>query len=109
LGGVLFGDGAGAHLVMAALPLTEGYTATFRNFDVQTQKVKLMQLKVVGTEKITVPAGAFDAIKFEVTSVEGAGDKTTVWVDRETRKVLKTSSVLPQLNGAIVTSELMAT
>jgi dipeptidyl aminopeptidase/acylaminoacyl peptidase len=106
LGGVLFGDGAGAHLVMAALPLTEGYTTTFRNFDMRTLKVKLMQLKVVGTEKITVPAGAFDAIKFEVTSAEGAGDKTTVWVDKDTRKVLKTSSVLPQLNGAIVTSEL---
>ncbi len=108
LGGVLFADGAGAHIVMAALPLAEGYTTTFRNFDVQTQKVKLMQLKVVGMEKVTVAAGAFDAIKFEVTSAEGAGDKTTIWVDKETRKVLKATAVLPQMNGAVITSELTA-
>ncbi|MEJ7606647.1 MAG: hypothetical protein WKF37_10350 [Bryobacteraceae bacterium] len=33
---------------MASLPLGEGYTTTFRNFDIQKQKPKLMQLKVAG-------------------------------------------------------------
>ena len=106
LGGALFADGAGASAVMAALPLAEGYTATFRNFDVQAQKVKLMQLKVTRTEKVTVPAGAFDAYKLEVTSAQGEGGKTTVWVEKGTRRVLKTSSVVPQMNGAVITSEL---
>src|SRR5262249_21679633 len=31
-GGAIFADGAGAYNVLAALPLAEGYTATFRNF-----------------------------------------------------------------------------
>ena len=106
LGGQLFADGAGANLALAALPLAEGYTATFRNFDVRGQKVKLKQLKVAGTEKVTVPAGTFDALKLEVTSAEGEGDKTTVWVDKATRRVLKTVSVVPAMNGAVITSEL---
>ncbi len=108
LGGDIFADGAGAHDVMASLPLAEGYTTTFRNFDVRGQKVKLMQLKVVGMEKVTVAAGTFDAIKLEVTSAEGEGGKTTVWVDKENRKVLKTTATLPQMNGAVITSELAA-
>src|SRR5437588_5762629 len=44
------------------LPLAEGYSTTFRNFDVQTQKVKLLQLTVAGKEEITVPVGKFDTL-----------------------------------------------
>lgn len=106
LGGALFADGAGAHAAMAALPLAEGYTTTFRNFDVQKQKVKLMQLKVVGVEKVTVPAGSFDAFKVEVTSAEGDPGKTTVWIARDTRQVVRVSATLPQMGGAVLTSEL---
>ncbi|MDQ3805053.1 MAG: prolyl oligopeptidase family serine peptidase [Acidobacteriota bacterium] len=106
LGGQLFADGAGAHPSLAALPLAEGYTTTFRNFDVQAQKVKLMQLKVAGAERVTVPAGTFDALKLEITSAEGDADKTTVWVDKATRQVLKVVAVLPAMSGAVITSEL---
>ncbi|HKY03944.1 MAG TPA: alpha/beta fold hydrolase [Blastocatellia bacterium] len=105
-GGPLFADGSGASLTMAALPLAENYTVVFRNLDVQTQKTKLMQLKVTGIEKVTVPAGTFDAMRLEITSAEGEGGKTTVWVEKETRKVLKVSSVIPQMNGAVFTTEL---
>jgi dipeptidyl aminopeptidase/acylaminoacyl peptidase len=106
LGGALFADGAGGNLALAALPLAEGYAATYRNFDVQKQKAKLVQMKVAGAEKVTVPAGTFDSLKLEVTSAEGEADKTTVWVDPATRQVLKTVSVVPQMNGAVITTEL---
>jgi len=106
LGGELYGDGAGATLTLAALPLTQGYAATYRNFDVQSQKVKLKQVKVTGTEKVTVPAGTFDSTKLEVTSAEGEADQTTIWVDPATRQVVKSVSVIPQMNGAILTTEL---
>jgi dipeptidyl aminopeptidase/acylaminoacyl peptidase len=106
LGGTLYGDGAGAHLTLAALPLTQGYTTVYRTFDVQTQKTKLMQAKVTGTEKVTVPAGTFDSTKLEVTSAEGEAGQTTIWVDSATRQVVKTVSVIPQMNGAVITSEL---
>jgi dipeptidyl aminopeptidase/acylaminoacyl peptidase len=106
LGGPLFADGAGGNLALAALPLAEGYAATYRNFDVQAQKAKLVQMKVAGAEKVTVPAGTFDSLKLEVTSAEGGAEKTTVWVDPATHQVLKTVSVVPQMNGAVITSEL---
>jgi dipeptidyl aminopeptidase/acylaminoacyl peptidase len=105
-GGALFADGAGAHQAMASLPLADGYTATYRNFDVQSQKAKLMRLAVVAIESVTVPAGTFEAYKVEATSAEGDAGKTIVWIDKATRKVIKTSATLPQMNGATLTSEL---
>lgn len=105
LGGPLFADGAGTYDVLATLPLAEGYSAVFRNFDLNTQKTTMKEVKVAGVEKITVPAGTFEAFKLEISSADGSGGKTTVWVARETRQVLKTSSVLVQMGGALVTTE----
>ncbi len=105
-GGALFADGAGTYDVLASLPLAEGYAATFRNFDLQKQKTALKQMKVAGAEKVTVPAGSFDAFKIEVTSAEGEPGKTTVWVAKDSRKVVKIAAVLPRMNGATLTTEL---
>jgi dipeptidyl aminopeptidase/acylaminoacyl peptidase len=105
-GGALFADGAGAYDVLASLPLAQGYTATFRNFDLQKQKVVLMRVKVAGAERITVPAGSFEAFKLEVTPPEDEPGRTTVWVAKDSRKVLKIVAVIPRMNGAVLTSEL---
>ena len=105
-GGILFADGAGAFEVLASLPLADGYSVTFRNFDVQKQKSQLKQLKVVGSESVTVPAGTFDAYKVEITSAENDADKQTIWIAKDSRKVVKISAVLLNLGGAILTSEL---
>jgi len=106
LGGPLFADGNAAHDSIAALPLAEGFQATFRNFDVQKQKPALKQAKVTGAEEVKVPAGTFQAWKVELTSAEGEPGSTTLWIDKATRKVVKTSTTLPQMGGAVVTSEL---
>jgi len=103
-GGELFADGPGSMDVVGTLPLADGYTASFRNFDPQTQKVQTVQLKVLGSESITVPAGTFDAYKVEVAT---AGAQTvTEWVAKESRRVVKVVAVLPQMNGATMTMEL---
>lgn len=106
LGGALIADGAGSYEVIAALPLAEGYAVGYRNFDVQKQKLQMKQLKVVGTEKVTVRAGTFDAYKVEITSADGGADKQTVWIAKDSRKVVKITAVLPNLGGALLTSEL---
>ena len=105
-GGALFADGAGTFEVIASLPLADGYSLSFRNFDVQKQKPQIKQLKVLGTESVTVPAGTFDAYKVEILATDNEADKQTVWIDKETRKVLKISAVIPSLNGAVLTTEL---
>jgi hypothetical protein len=105
-GGALFADAAGAPFVVASLPLADGYTTTFRNFDIQKQKPKLMQLKVAGTEKVTVAAGTFEAYRVEVTSADGGTDKLTLWVAKDSRKPVKMTAVMAQMGGATLVSEL---
>ncbi|HZQ17736.1 MAG TPA: alpha/beta fold hydrolase [Terriglobales bacterium] len=107
LGGPIFADAAGADQVIACLPLAEGYSTTFRNFDVQTQKVKLLQLSVAGKEQIKVPAGTFDAFRVEISSADGGADKKTIWVATDTHKVVKVSAVIASMGGAVMTQELV--
>lgn len=106
LGGDLFADGVGANEAIASLPLAEGFSTTYRNFDVRQQKVQMKQAKVTGAESVTVPAGTFQAWKVEIASAEGEPGQTTIWVAKDSRKVVKLSATLPQMGGAVVTSEL---
>lgn len=106
LGGPLFGDGAGADAVLAMLPLEPGFTATYRTFDLQTQKVQLKQVKVGGNEEVTVPAGTFSTIRLEVTSAEGEPSTMTLWVDKASRRVVKTRGNPARLNGGTITVEM---
>jgi hypothetical protein len=106
VGGALFAEGAGMYNSLASLPLAEDYSATFRIFDLQRQKATLKQVKVAGAEKVAVPAGSFEAFKLEVTSAEGEPGKITVWVAKDSRRVVKVTAVIPEMNGAILTSEL---
>jgi len=103
-GGPLFADAAGAQQAIGALPLASGYKATYRNFDLQKQKQKLMQLEVTGGESVTVPAGTFDCYKVEQTLADGSAEKATIWIDKATRKAVKMSSAM---NGATMVSELL--
>jgi dipeptidyl aminopeptidase/acylaminoacyl peptidase len=107
LDGTIFADGAGANFVIGCLPLAEGYSTTFRNFDLQRQKVKLMQLEVAGSESVTVPAGEFDAFKVELSSADGGPDKSTVWIAKDMRTPVKISTVMAEMGGAILTAELL--
>ena len=105
-GGSLFADGAGTYDVIASLPLANGYSLSFRNFDVMKQKPQMKSLKVIGSESVTVPAGTFDAYKVEILSADSEADKQTVWIAKDTRKVVKIEALLPSLGGAVLTSEL---
>ena len=51
-----------------------------------------------------MPAGTFDTYKVELSPDDG--QKTTVWVAKDSRQAVKISSVVPRMNGAGMTSEL---
>jgi dipeptidyl aminopeptidase/acylaminoacyl peptidase len=106
LGGPIFPEASAVPALIACLPLAEGYATSFRNFDVQKQKDKVMKLEVTGSEQVTVPAGTFDTFKIEVTPGDGGADKNTVWIAKESRKAVKFSAVVPEMGGAILTAEL---
>lgn len=66
-----------------------------------------MQLNVSGVEKVTVPAGTFDAYKVDISSADGGDDKETLWVARDSHKAVKESAVLASMGGAVLTQELL--
>jgi dipeptidyl aminopeptidase/acylaminoacyl peptidase len=107
LGGPIWGDAAGGDQVIATLPLAVGYTTTFRNFDIQSQKVKLFQLSVPAEESVTVAAGTFNTFRVEIVAADGGGDKKTLWVAKDSRKVVKASAVVAAMGGAVLTQELL--
>jgi hypothetical protein len=106
LGGPLFADSAGSMQSIAALPLVDGYRTTFRNFDLQSQKPKVMRLSVASSENVTVPAGTFQAYKVDISSMDGA-EKMTMWVAKTSKKTVKYQATMPQMGGATLTAELM--
>ncbi len=108
LDGPLFADGAGSSFAIGCLPLADGYRTAFRNFDVQKQKVKLMQLEVAGSETVTVAAGTFDAFQVELSSADGGLDKSTVWIAKESRTPVKISTLMAEMGGATLTAELLS-
>jgi dipeptidyl aminopeptidase/acylaminoacyl peptidase len=107
LGGPLFADAAGGDQAIGCLPLAEGYKTTFRNFDIQTQKVKFLLLSVTGVESVTVPAGTFDAYRVEIALADGGADKKTLWIAKDSHKVVKVKAVLAAMGGAVMTQELV--
>jgi dipeptidyl aminopeptidase/acylaminoacyl peptidase len=106
LDGPLFADAAGANFVIGCLPLEDGYTTVYRNFDVQRQKAKLIQLQVQSLENVTAPAGTFEAFKVELSSADGGPDKSTIWIAKDTRTPVKILTMLADMGGAVMTAEL---
>ena len=106
--GPMFADGGGAAVVLASLPLKEGYTTTYRNFDIQSQKPKIFALTVLGKESVTVPAGTFEAYKVEVKPADGTAGSQTIWVATNgSRQVVKEEAIIAQMGGAKMVSELV--
>ncbi|MDX6709192.1 MAG: hypothetical protein QOH96_208, partial [Blastocatellia bacterium] len=107
LGGPIFADGAGAFDIIGALPLAEGYSTSFLNFDTKKLKPQIKQLKVLGIENVTVPGGKFDTYRVEIVAVNDEADKQTIWIAKDSRKVVKINATLPSMGGAVLNSELM--
>jgi hypothetical protein len=108
MGGVSLGDGPGGQDVIAALPLAKAYSTTLRSFDVTSQRVEMVALRVIGTDTVTVPAGTFDTWKVLMTSADASYAQTAaLWIDKTSRRVVKMATTVPELNGAVGTAELV--
>ena len=104
LGGELFADGAGWSAVVAVLPLAAGYETSFNNFGVPSLEVTAKRLKVVGSERVTVPAGTFKTFKVQIKS--GDDEETTLWIAKSPRKTVKIVNKPSELGGGVITTEL---
>ncbi len=99
MAGAYLTDGAGYDLVIAGLPLKEGYTLSYNIPDAMTAKSKQVKLSVVGAEKFNNA----DCLKVEIVSVENSADKTTMWINPKTKLAEKMQSVIPAMGNAVMT------
>jgi hypothetical protein len=102
--GAVVGD-AVVLALLTALPLADGWSATLPVLNPQSRGTVSLTLTVSGTEKVTVPAGSFDAWVLKAA----AGPTTaTYWVAKG-GPVLRVIATLPQLGGATVETVLERT
>lgn len=105
VGGPVFPEATAAPSLYACLPLAEGYSTTFRTFDLQKQKEEIVELKVSGSETVKVAAGSFDAFKTEISSVDGSSGEVTLWIAKDSHRPVRFTAVLPEMGGATMTAE----
>jgi hypothetical protein len=99
--GAVVGDAAVLAL-LAALPLAEGWTATLPVLNPQLRGAARLTLAVHGAEKVTVPAGTFDAW---VVQAESGPASATYYVAKG-GPVVKVVAALPQLGSTTVETVL---
>jgi len=106
----VYGTDNALDVVLASLPLAPGYKTTLRTFDILSQSVKVMTVEVAGIEKVTVPAGTFDAFKVELKNMDGEAGGGTVYINKgvDHYKVRSVMELPPMVGGGTVTSELQA-
>jgi dipeptidyl aminopeptidase/acylaminoacyl peptidase len=98
-------DGAGSDLVIARLPLKENTSTIIEMVDVATSQIKKYEIKLAGTEKITVPAGSFDTYKITMNQIDG-GEKTIFWISSADKNMIRTEAIVPQMGNAKMIAEL---
>jgi dipeptidyl aminopeptidase/acylaminoacyl peptidase len=106
----VFGSDAALDIVLSSLPLDTGYKTTLRTFDLMSQSIKVMSVKVIGVESVTVPAGTFETFKVELKNMDGEPGGGTVYIDKtKAHHMVKSEMVLPpMMGGGTITSELQA-
>ncbi len=100
-------DGVGIDMMIESLAFSENSTVKFYQLDLMSAKTKEYILKVVGSEKISVPAGEFETYKVDIKELSGEGEPTHKWVNKSNGKTVKTITKLgAQMGGGTVTIEL---
>lgn len=97
--GAMMTDGAGMDMIIAGLPLKEGYTLNMEMPDMATMKSKQVTLKVTGTEMLN----NVNHTKVEVVANDNENDKTTLWIDPATKSATKMVQVLPSMGNGTMT------
>jgi dipeptidyl aminopeptidase/acylaminoacyl peptidase len=100
--GALLCDGPGREAIIASLPLSEGKEIVVAVPDMGKSKMGLARVKVEGIEEVS----GKPCLKITVTDVENEAAKSTLWVDAESKSVIQTEQILPELGNATMTKTL---
>lgn len=101
LDGPILGDGPALEIALAALPLTDAYSTTFRIFNPVQQSTRTMQFTVTGTRTVQVPGGTFKTYVAELGPTDAdQGGETLYLKQTAPHHVVKGESDLPPQMGS---------
>ncbi len=104
-----FGADGALETVIMALALDTDYRTTVRAVEIgMQQRVRFYSISVDGAETVSVPAGEFDTWKINVEPIDDEGGGQSLWVSRETPRVMvrAETTLPPQMGGVTVKSRL---
>ncbi|MEX2499404.1 MAG: alpha/beta fold hydrolase [Wenzhouxiangellaceae bacterium] len=104
-----FGADGALETTILALPLDADYRTTMRAVEIgMQQRVRFYSVDVETAETVTVPAGEFDTWKIKVEPIDDEGGGQTLWVTRETPRLLirAETKLPPQMGGATAVTQL---
>ncbi|MFT3903827.1 MAG: S9 family peptidase [Niabella sp.] len=95
-------DGAGFDMLVARLPLAEGYSIAASALDIMTMKAKPLLIKVLGKETVN----GTETWKVSVVNANDENDKNILWIDPVRKLAVKMEQTVPAMQNAVVTTEL---
>ncbi|HKL52442.1 MAG TPA: prolyl oligopeptidase family serine peptidase, partial [Wenzhouxiangellaceae bacterium] len=104
-----FGADGALEAAILGLDLDTDYRTTLRAIEIGMQnRVRIHAVRVEGAETVTVPAGEFETWKVVVEPIDDEGGGQTLWVTRETPRVMvqAETTLPPQMGGATVNAQL---
>lgn len=100
--GAYISEGSGSDMIMARMPLKEGFTTSFYTVDSSSMKAKKWIMKVEGKEKIN----GVDTWKVTEVNAENPKEKATLWLDPVKKMAKKIEATSPAMNNALITVEM---
>ncbi len=94
--GALLASGPVQDLIVASLPLEDNLEWIVNVVSLEQQKTVVSRLQVAGREKLNDR----DCVMIVLSEVENPNAKTTWWVDADSRTLIRSEQVLPQLSNA---------
>jgi len=99
--GALLCDGPARDAIIASWPIEAIDALVISMLDPASMKVGRHRISVDGTEKLH----GRDYLKLSMANVDDSGQRVTLWLDSEKRRVDRVEQVLPALGGATVTMQ----
>jgi dipeptidyl aminopeptidase/acylaminoacyl peptidase len=99
--GAWLADGPGVDQIMAKWPLETDFSIVTEIPDVTSMKAKQVKINLVGKENLNSTI----YYVLEMVSTENENDKTTFWINPNTKMADKMVSVMPAMGNAVMTIE----
>lgn len=100
--GLYLPDASGLDMIIARMPLQDGFTFACSTIDELSMAAKPLQIKVVGKEIYK----SAECWKVAIINLNDPNEKTEMWIDPVKKMAVKTVKILPALNNAVITIEL---